>query len=101
MERESAIRRIRALLRSNPVVGLLGPRQVGKTTLARQVADRWKGPVSYFDLERPPDVARLADAFHALEPLKGLIVLDEIQRRPELFPVLRVLADRRVPATPG
>lgn len=86
-------------LRRSPVVGLLGPRQVGKTTLALDVAASWGAPVTHFDLERPSDVARLAEPELALEPLRGLVILDEIQRRPELFPVLRVLADRpRKPA---
>ena len=90
---------LRRLLRRAPIVGLLGPRQVGKTTLARQVAAVWPGPVTFFDLERPSDLARLTEPELALEPLRGLVVLDEIQRRPNLFPVLRVLADRpRKPA---
>jgi predicted AAA+ superfamily ATPase len=75
------------------VVALLGARQVGKTTLARQVAAERRG-VTFFDLENPADLARLSDPMLALEGLKGLVVLDEIQRRPELFPVLRVLVDR-------
>ena len=84
-----------ARLKDYPVVAILGPRQVGKSTLAGLVATRHKGPVTRFDLERERDVARLADAETALEGLTGLVVLDEIQRRPDLFPVLRVLADRR------
>lgn len=82
------------LLRRAPVVTILGPRQVGKTTLARDVAARFGGTVTHFDLEQPSALARLAEPELALAPLSGLIVLDEIQRRPELFPVLRVLADR-------
>ena len=82
------------LLRRAPVVTILGPRQVGKTTLARDVAARFGGAVTHFDLEQPSALARLAEPELALAPLRGLIVLDEIQRRPELFPVLRVLADR-------
>ncbi len=82
-----------------PVVALLGPRQVGKTTLARQLAETWNGPVRMFDLEDPDDQARLADASFALKPLTGLVILDEIQIRPDLFPLLRVLADR--PGTPA
>lgn len=57
------------------------------------------GPNAYFDLEDPDDLARLEEPKLALDPLRGLVVLDEIQRRPELFPILRVLADRpRIPA---
>ena len=90
---------VRTLLRTRPVVALLGARQVGKSTLAREVAGTSDGPVTLFDLEDPEDLARLAAPKLALEPLRGLVVLDEIQRRPDLFPVLRVLADR--PATPA
>lgn len=82
------------LLRRAPVVTILGPRQVGKTTLARDVAANFTGQVTTFDLEQPSALARLAEPELALEPLRGLVVLDEIQRRPELFPLLRVLADR-------
>ena len=77
-----------------PAVAILGPRQIGKTTLARQFAERVPGPVTRFDLEDARHVARLEDPLGALEPLRGLVVLDEIQRRPELFPALRVLLDR-------
>lgn len=77
-----------------PVVAMLGPRQVGKTTLARQLATQWPGPVKHFDLEDPEDQARLSDPAFVLRPLSGLVVLDEIQTRPDLFPLLRVLADR-------
>ncbi len=80
-----------ALARSR-VVALLGPRQCGKTTLARQFVP----PESphYFDLEDPLSLARLDEPMTALRSLTGLVVIDEIQRRPELFPILRVLADR-------
>jgi len=83
------------LLQHNPVVAVLGARQVGKTTLARQYADSHAGPVHHFDLESPGDLARLQDPELALSTLTGLVVLDEIQRLPELFTVLRVLVDRR------
>ena len=84
---------IRALLRQFPVVAILGARQVGKTTLARQLAGEHRGHVTRFDLESEEDLALLADPLLALRPLKGLIVVDEVQRRPELFPTLRVLVD--------
>ncbi len=87
------------LLRQFPVVALLGTRQVGKSTLARQVFEDAGGGGAFFDLEDPRDVAALAEPMLALEPLKGLVVLDEIHRRPDLFPALRVLADR--PARPA
>lgn len=85
---------LRGRLRRNPVVALLGARQVGKTTLAREVAQGFRGTSTVFDLERQADLALLADAELALRDLRGLVVLDEVHRRPDLFPVLRVLADR-------
>ena len=75
-------------------MAILGPRQIGKTTLARQYGERCRGPVTRFDLEDARDLSRLEDPFAALERLRGLVVLDEVQRRPELFPALRVLLDR-------
>lgn len=84
-----------AKLRTNPVVGLLGPRQAGKTTLAGQVAAARAGPRHRFDLEDERDLARLSSPVEALAGLRGLVVIDEVQRRPDLFPALRVLADRR------
>lgn len=84
---------VRRALARGRVVALVGPRQSGKTTLARALVPA--DSVNYFDLERPRHVARLAEPMTALEPLRGLVVIDEIQRRPDLFPVLRVLADRR------
>jgi hypothetical protein len=86
---------LRRRLAAFPVVALLGPRQVGKTTLARQLAASWDGPAALFDLEDPDHLARLTDPAFALRPLRGLVVLDEIQWRPDLFPLLRVLADRQ------
>ena len=79
-------------LARHPAVALLGPRQCGKTTLARQVAAGAGARI--FDLENPDDAAALENPMLALESLRGLVVLDEVQRRPELFPVLRVLMDR-------
>jgi uncharacterized protein len=88
---------VRQALRRSPVTVLLGPRQCGKTTLARQLVPA--DSLNYFDLEDPQSLARLNEPDTALRPLKKLIVIDEVQRRPELFPLLRVLADRRpVPA---
>ena len=84
-------------MRQFPVVGILGARQVGKTTLARQLAEAHRGPVTYFDLESAEDLARLVDPMLALRPLTGLIVLDEVQRRPDLFTQLRVLVDQARP----
>jgi uncharacterized protein len=84
---------VRALLRQFPVVALLGARQVGKTTLARTIAAAHGGPVTHFDLESAEDRARLADPLVALRPLRGLVIIDEIQHLPELFRTLRVLVD--------
>lgn len=93
--RERHLREVERLLAGYPVVALLGARQVGKTTLALEVMERAGGPSARFDLEDAEDLARLDDPKLALSRLEGLVVLDEIQRRPELFEVLRVLADRR------
>ncbi|MCY4149655.1 MAG: ATP-binding protein [Gammaproteobacteria bacterium] len=95
IERINHLNRIKRLLRHHPIVILLGARQVGKTTLAKQIAGQWTGNCHIFDLERPRDLARLSDPELALEPLEGLVVLDEIQRLPDLFPLLRVLVDRQ------
>ncbi|OFW17919.1 MAG: hypothetical protein A3H97_22680 [Acidobacteria bacterium RIFCSPLOWO2_02_FULL_65_29] len=84
---------VRLALRRGRVVLLAGPRQSGKTTLARTFVR--PGQPTYFDLEHPADLVRLAEPMTALAGLRGLIVIDEVQRRPDLFPVLRVLADRR------
>src|SRR6267154_2666179 len=95
IDRDLHVQRIIGLLKRFPVVALLGARQVGKTTLAGLIAPSVSDHSTRFDLENPADVARLADPMLALQGLKGIVVLDEVQRRPELFPVLRVLADRK------
>ena len=82
-----------------PAVALLGPRQCGKTTLARELAARHGDAARVFDLEHPADEAALRNPLLAIERLRGLVVIDEVQRLPELFPVLRVLLDR--PGTPA
>ena len=118
IQRSDAIEAINRGLANNPGVALLGPRQCGKTTLARQVAQErcqllatqipaaQKGEsqmrvaqptpsgVQFFDLENPSDATALDNPMLALQSLRGLVVLDEVQRKPELFPVLRVLMDR-------
>ena len=91
--RDTHVATVSRLLDQFPVVALLGARQVGKTTLAGMVAAKY-ADTTRFDLEDPRDETRLAAPMLALEPLRGLVVLDEIQRRPDLFPLLRVLADR-------
>jgi len=92
--RERHLGRLQHLLERNPVVALLGARQVGKTTLARALVERHAGTVTRFDLEDPDDLARLEEPKLALDALGGLVIIDEVQRRPDLFPVLRVLVDR-------
>lgn len=83
---------IQTALQRSRIVALIGPRQVGKTTLARNFVS--PDSLNYFDLEDPVSLARLAEPMTALASLTGLVVIDEVQRAAELFPVLRVLADR-------
>ena len=97
--RKHHLRRLTLLLREFPIVALLGPRQVGKSTLARQLVSTRRGGATWFDLENPVDQSRLTDPGLELRPLRGLVVLDEIHRLPNVFPLLRVLVDR--PRTPA
>jgi predicted AAA+ superfamily ATPase len=92
--RPESLARVEAALMRSRVVALVGPRQCGKTTLAGLLADRTPLATT-FDLEDPAVAGALEQPMAALQPLRGLVVIDEVQRRPELFPVLRVLADRR------
>lgn len=96
MERPLFLQLIKRYLKVHPIVAILGPRQCGKTTLARKYCQEFPDfPKSnYFDLESPLDLERLKNPMLALTALSGLIVIDEVQRHPELFPILRVLADR-------
>jgi predicted AAA+ superfamily ATPase len=91
--RPDLMRRVRSRLKESPAVVLLGPRQCGKTTIARHLAVQSRS--TYFDLESPTDLARLSEPMTALARLRGLVVIDEVQRKPDLFPSLRVLLDRR------
>src|SRR3972149_3848866 len=93
IKRRSDLQLVRGGLKRSRIVAILGPRQSGKTTLARQLVAA--DSLNYFDLEDPQSLARLTEPNTALRALKGLVVIDEIQRRPELFPLLRVLADRQ------
>ena len=92
LPRARALVTLRNALEYSRAVALVGPRQSGKTTLARE----FLAPDSpnYFDLEDEADIARLENAAFALGSLSGLVVIDEVQRRPDLFPTLRVLIDR-------
>jgi len=96
MLRPGYLRQIRNQFKVHQVLAILGPRQCGKTTLARQYAEtlRAGSAVHLFDLEDPTDLARLESPKLALEGLTGLVIIDEVQRRPDLFMVLRVLVDR-------
>lgn len=89
--RERAEAEVRQLLEVFPVTAILGPRQAGKTTLARRFA-----PDVVFDLENPRHMAALENPQLALEPQRGLILIDEVQRKPELFPLIRYLADQQL-----
>lgn len=93
IERPALLQHVRSALKRSRVVALIGPRQCGKTTLARELVEA--DSPNYFDLEDPAGVARLDEPMTALRDLRGWVVIDEIQRRPELFPALRVLADRK------
>lgn len=92
----TASKAVATALRDHPAVVILGSRQVGKTTLAKRIAETRRGGWTYLDLESPRDLARLTDAETYLESLHGqLVVIDEVQRMPELFPILRALIDRK------
>ena len=93
IDRTALLSNINATIRRSPITAILGPRQCGKTTIAREIASSRAS--HYFDLEDVEHERRLRQAKLNLSPLRGLVILDEIQRRPDLFPLLRVLADRR------
>ncbi len=90
--RPAVIQQIESVLAIHPIAALLGPRQCGKTTVARMFAGQRAS--TYFDLENPVDVRRFAAPMTMLDPLKGLVVIDEVQRQPDLLELLRVLVDR-------
>jgi predicted AAA+ superfamily ATPase len=90
--RPEPIRQIKDSFQIHPVTALLGPRQCGKTTLAQAIAEQ--EPSTIFDLEDPIDIQRLSAPMQTLKDLSNLIIIDEVQRKPELFELLRVLVDR-------
>ncbi len=92
IDRPFYLKQLATAVRRSPVTALLGPRQCGKTTLARQFAENHR--TTYFDLESQPDRQRLENPELMLGRLEGLAILDEIQEMPELFKALRVLVDR-------
>ncbi len=93
IKRRGLIQQIQKAIKRSRVVALLGPRQCGKTTLAREFLSAENK--NYFDLEDTDDLLRLEDTKSELAGLRGLVVIDEIQRKPELFSLLRVLSDRK------
>ena len=95
IERLAFLNQISDHLRIHEVCALLGPRQCGKTTLARHYAKQFGGKVQHFDLENPEELQALQTPLRTLEDLQGLVIIDEIQRCAELFPILRVLTDRQ------
>lgn len=93
LPRKCYLEQVRTALSRNPVAALIGPRQSGKTTLAREFL-KDEAATHYFDLEDPSVAQALEDPMSTLSPLRGLVIIDEAQRQPGIFPVLRVLADR-------
>ena len=94
IERKKLAADVLRRLQNAPVVSVLGARQVGKTTLSRQVEAQWSGPVTRFDLELPADRETLSQSAHTVfDPYEGLVILDEVQRLPELFTVLHPRRD--------
>jgi len=96
MDRPVFLEKIEKAFRTHPVVAILGPRQCGKTTLSRSYVAKKKlpGKVHLFDLEDPADLVILENPKSALDPLEGLVIIDEIQRLANLFPIIRVLVDQ-------
>lgn len=99
IDRPKEIKNLLKSLKEHRVVAIIGARQVGKSTPSRMILKYIHKDSTYFDLENPEDLAPLADPMLALKGLKGIVIIDEIQRHPEIFQVLRVLADRQRPST--
>ena len=95
IKRTDKLKQIKSGFDRSPIVSITGLRQSGKTTLAKDFASQYQGSCTHFDLEDPRSLARLSEPMTALENLSGLVVIDEVQRLPAIFPVLRVLADRK------
>ncbi len=94
IDRSSYKNKLIESIKNSPITALIGPRQCGKSTLAREVMKNFGEETHFLDLEDITDLERLENTKLALDPLNGLIVIDEIQRKPELFPYLRVLVDK-------
>ncbi len=95
IKRTDKLNQIKSGFDRSPIVSITGLRQSGKTTLAKDFASQYQGACTHFDLEDPRSLARLSEPMTALENLSGFIVIDEVQRLPAVFPLLRVLADRK------
>lgn len=95
LERKLFLHLLQEQIKIHPVVALLGPRQCGKTTLAETFSNSYNGTTHRFDLENPQDLLALSNPMVVLERLTGLVIIDEIQRLPEIFPILRVLSDKK------
>ena len=95
IRRTDKLNQIKSGFDRSPIVSITGLRQSGKTTLAKDFASQYQGSCTHFDLEDPRSLARLSEPMTALENLSGLVVIDEVQRLPAIFPILRVLADRK------
>ena len=99
IKRTKEIEALKSKLKAVPIVGILGPRQCGKTTLAHQFCKHYKkNEIHFFDMENPRDLVKLENPMLTLEGLKGLVVIDEVQRKPDLFSILRVLVDKNANA---
>ena len=95
IDRPNKLRAIQDGFDRSSIVSITGLRQSGKTTIAKEFTSKFSGKSNHFDLEDPRSLARLTEPMTALEGLSGLVVIDEVQRMPSLFPILRVLADRK------
>jgi hypothetical protein len=95
LKRELYLHLLQEQMKIHPVVALLGPRQCGKTTLAEIFSSSYNGTTHRFDLENPQDLLALSTPMVVLDRLTGLVIIDEIQRLPEIFPILRVLSDKK------
>jgi len=95
IDRPDKLKAIRDGFDRASIVSITGLRQSGKTTIAKEFASKFNGKSTHFDLEDPRSLARITEPMTALEGLSGLVVIDEVQRVPSLFPILRVLADRK------
>ena len=95
IKRKITLQDVQHAFKITPVCGLIGPRQSGKTTVARLIGEEYHGPVHFFDLENERDINKLQEALLFLENLEGLIIIDEIHHAPNLFKTLRVLVDQK------